>query len=458
MTHDRHLGSQAEQHPDRPAIVMAESGLVTTYRHLDERSNRLAHLLRDAGLRTGDHVALMMENSSEFLEVAWAAQRSGLYYTALNSHLRRSEAQHILDDCGATAFFISASLAHVAAELDLQRMGLWVVVGGDAEGFLPYDDALARWPVTPIVDEAEGREMLYSSGTTGAPKGVRKVLSAAPMGDPTATPVMLAGNIARVGIDGDLGLPLPRPLYHSAPLVYSMAMHRLGATCVVMESFEPAKCLDTIERYRVTHAQFVPTMFTRMLRLEDEERYSYDLSSLRWVVHAAAPCPVPVKQQMLEWWGMIIHEYYAGTEDIGSTAIRPEEWVAHPGSVGRPLNEVHIVGDDIEVDLPVGQTGTVYFAGGREFEYHNDPEKTAAHGEPEGLEDTGGRRLPRRRRLSLSDRSCIRHGHIRRCEHLSTRGRTGARHPSSGGRCGGVRGPGRGDGRVTAGRGPETTR
>ncbi len=376
MTNDRHLGRQAEMHPDRPAVVMAGSGRITTYRDLDERSNRVAHLLRHAGLHTGDHIALMMENSSEFLEVAWAAQRSGLYYTALNSHLQQSEAQHILDDCGATALFISARLAPIAGELDLGHMVACIVAGGEAERFSPYGEVLARWPATPIVDEAEGREMLYSSGTTGAPKGVRKELSGAPMGDPSATPVMLAGNIARVGIDGDSVYLTPAPLYHSAPLVYSMAMHRLGATCVVMESFEPASCLRVIERYRVTHAQFVPTMFTRMLRLPDEEKYSHDLSSLRWVVHAAAPCSVPVKQQMLDWWGMIIHEYYAGTEDIGSTAIGPEEWVAHPGSVGRPLNEVHIVGDDIEVDLPVGQTGTVYFAGGREFEYHNDPEKT----------------------------------------------------------------------------------
>jgi long-chain acyl-CoA synthetase len=389
MTNERHVGAQAEKHPDRSAIVMAGSGRVTTYGELDGRSNRLAHLLRDGGLRTGDHIALMMENSSEFLEVAWAAQRSGLYYTALNSHLRRSEAQHILDDCGARALFISVKLADIAEELDLQRIGLCVVAGGEATGFLPFDDALARWPVTPIVDEAEGREMLYSSGTTGAPKGVRKVLSAAPMGDPTATPVLLAGNIARVGIDGESVYLSPAPLYHSAPLVYSMAMHRLGATCVVMESFEPTRCLETIERYRVTHAQFVPTMFTRMLRLKDEEKHSYDLSSLQWVVHAAAPCPVPVKQQMLEWWGMIIHEYYAGTEDIGSTAIRPEEWVTHPGSVGRPLNEVHIVGDDIEVDLPVGETGTVYFAGGRDFEYHNDPEKTAHTANQKGWRTLG---------------------------------------------------------------------
>jgi fatty-acyl-CoA synthase len=389
MTNEYHVGTQAQVHPERPAIVMAGSGLVTTYRELDERSNRLAHLLRDAGLRTGDHLALMMENCPEFLEVAWAAQRSGLYYTALNSHLRRSEAQHILDDCGATALFISAGLSHIADELDLGRIRLCIVAGGEAKRFAPYGDALAGWPTTPIVDEAEGREMLYSSGTTGQPKGVRKVLSGAPMGDPTATPALLAANIARVGIDGTSTYLTPAPLYHSAPLVYSMAMHRLGATCVVMEAFEPASCLRAIERYRVTHAQFVPTMFTRMLRLTDEERRSYDLSSLQWVVHAAAPCPVPIKQQMLDWWGMIIHEYYAGTEDIGSTAIGPDEWVAHPGSVGRPLNEVHIVGGDTESDLPIGETGMVYFAGGREFEYHNDPGKTESMTNAKGWRTLG---------------------------------------------------------------------
>ena len=400
----------------------------------------------------------MMENGPEFLEVAWAAQRSGLYYTALNSHLHRSEAQHILDDCGATALFISARLARIAGELDLRRIGLRIVVGGEAERFLPYDDALAGWPVTPIANEAEGREMLYSSGTTGQPKGVRKVLSAAPMGDPAATPAMLAGNIARVGIDGTSIYLTPAPLYHSAPLVYSMAMHRLGATCVVMESFEPARCLQTIERYRVTHAQFVPTMFTRMLRLTDEERRSYDLSSLRWVVHAAAPCPVPVKQQMLEWWGMIIHEYYAGTEDIGSTAISPEEWLAHPGSVGRPLNEVHIVGDDNEVDLPVGQTGTVYFAGGREFEYHNDPDKTGRMTNRMGwrtLGDVG--HLDAEGYLYLTDRASdmVISGGV---NIYPPRGRAGARHPPSGGRRCRVRDPRRRDGRVIAGGGPEAGR
>ena len=373
---EHHLAHRAAVHPDRPAVIMSGSGEVTTYRQLDERSNRLAHALREAGLRTGDHLALMMENSSALLEVTWAAQRSGLYYTALNSHLRRSEVQHILDDCGAVAFVVSGRLGGVARELDLGRTRLRVAVGGDVEGFEPYEAILARGRPTPVDDEAEGREMLYSSGTTGVPKGVRKTLTPGPPGDPGTASVQIAMNIGARGIGGDTVYLSPAPLYHSAPLVYCMATHRLGGTCVVMESFDAERCLAAIERHRVTHAQFVPTMFTRMLRLPEERRRSFDLSSLTWAVHAAAPCPVPVKQEMMAWWGPIIHEYYAGTEDIGASQITPKEWLDHPGSVGRPLGEVHIVGVDDE-EVPVGRDGTVYFAGGREFEYHNDPDKTA---------------------------------------------------------------------------------
>ncbi len=372
----RHLGWCAARTPDRPAVIMTGSGRTTTYRQLDERSNRLAHVLRDAGLQPGDHVALLMENGSELIEVAWAAQRAGLYYTAINSHLRRAEVQHILDDCGAVALVITTGLAEVAAGLDLDRMGTLLAAGGAVPGFDAYGDVLARGRDTPLDDEAEGREMLYSSGTTGVPKGVRKPLTSAPPGHPEAPPVVIAEGIAATGVDGDAVYLSPAPLYHAAPLVYTMSMHRLGATAVVMESFDPSACLAAIERHRVTHAQFVPTMFTRLLRLPDGERTAYDISSLRFVVHAAAPCPVPVKRRMLEWWGPIIYEYYAGTEDIGSSFIGPEEWLAHPGSVGRPLGEVHIVGGDDE-ELATGEAGTVYFAGGREFAYHNDPEKTA---------------------------------------------------------------------------------
>lgn len=376
MDFTSHLGYQAAAHPDKAAVIMAGSGVVTTYGQLDERSNRLAHVLRDAGLRIGDHLALMMVNSTALLEVAWAAQRAGLYFTALNSHLTRSEVQHILDDCEAKAFVVSGRLAGVTEELDLDRIGLLIVADGAIGGFEPYTDALARGAGTPITDEAEGREMLYSSGTTGVPKGVRKTLSGSPPGDPTSPSVVVAESIAAQGFTGDSVYLSPAPLYHSAPLVYSMAMHRLGATTVVMESFDALKCLETIDRHHITHAQFVPTMFTRMLRLPDDQRAAFDISSLRWVVHAAAPCPIPVKQQMIEWWGPIILEYYAGTEDIGYSMITSPEWLEHPGSVGRPIGEVHIV-DQSDDEVPIGGTGTVYFAGGRDFDYHNDPEKTS---------------------------------------------------------------------------------
>jgi fatty-acyl-CoA synthase len=325
----------------------------------------------------GDHIAILTENTRPYLEVAWAAQRSGLFYTAINTHLRAGEVQYILDDCGAVALVASESMAEVVAGLDLSRIDIRVSAVGDLPGYARYDELLDSATADPLRDECEGREMLYSSGTTGRPKGVRKQLPGTPLGDPTSAPVQIAQGLYAHGGASDVVYLSPAPLYHAAPLVSSMAIHRLGGTVVVMERFDPSQCLQLIERHGVTQGQFVPTMFVRMLRLPQEERERYDLSSLRYVVHAAAPCPVEVKRQMIDWWGPIIHEYYSGTEDIGNTYISPEEWLAHPGSVGRPTSECHIVGDSGE-ELPPGQAGLVYFAGGRPFEYHNDPEKTAS--------------------------------------------------------------------------------
>jgi fatty-acyl-CoA synthase len=371
------LGSRAAEQPDAVALVMGATGETLTYRELDERSARLARLLRHRGLAQGDHLAVVMDNNARYLEVAWAAQRSGLYYTALNHHLLAGEVQYILDDCGATVLIAGASQLAVAAGLDLSAVPVRLSVGGELEGFERYEDAVADVGPGPLEDESEGREMLYSSGTTGQPKGVRKALPGTEMGDLAAPPVQIAEFMGRSGAGPGSVYLCPAPLYHSAPLVYSMSMLRLGATVVVMEHFDPAGCLALIERYRVTHAQFVPTMFVRLLKLGVAERRAHDLSSLAYVVHAAAPCPVPVKQAMLEWWGPIIHEYYAGTEDIGATWITPGEWLAHPGSVGRPMSPAHVVGLD-GTELGVGEEGTIYFEGGRPFEYHNDPAKTAS--------------------------------------------------------------------------------
>ncbi len=374
----------AKHTPDAPALIMGSTGEMATYAELEDRSSRLARALRSRGIAEGGHVAILMENNRPFLEVAWAAQRSGLHYTAINSHLRPAEVQYVLDDCGAVALVTSQTMAGGVAGLDLSRIRTRICAAGELAGFERYDEVLAGQAPGPppasrssFAGEREGREMLYSSGTTGRPKGVRKPLPGTAFGDPSAAPVQVAQAIGAQGFGPGAVYLSPAPLYHSAPLVYSMSMHRLGGTVVVMEQFDPRQCLELIERHRVTHAQFVPTMFTRMLRLPQEERDLYDTSSLRVVLHAAAPCPVAVKREMLDWWGLIIGEYYAGTEDIGNTFITAQEWLAHPGSVGRPMTECHIVSDDGQ-ELPAGQAGVVYFAGGRPFAYHNDPGKTAS--------------------------------------------------------------------------------
>jgi long-chain acyl-CoA synthetase len=381
-------GWHAAHTPDRPAIVMGSSGTVVTYRELEERSTRLARALRSRGLRVGDHIAILMENSPAFVETAWAAQRSGLYYTAINRHLRASEVQFVLDDCGAAALVTNSSMADVVVSLNFSRIPVRVSVGADLAGFERYEDVLAAESAARLDDECEGREMLYSSGTTGRPKGVRKPLPATPLGDPSAAPVQIARGLFGADVGDDVVYLSPAPLYHSAPLVFTMSWQRLGATVVVMEKFDPRECLELIQRYRVTHAQFVPTMFVRMLRLAPTERSESDLSSLRMVIHSAAPCPVAVKRQMLDWWGPIIYEYYSGTEDVGSTFISPQEWLSHEGSVGRPVEECHIVGPDGE-ELEAGQVGVVYFAGGRSFEYHNDPDKTASAANAKGWRTLG---------------------------------------------------------------------
>ena len=371
----RHPWAHAAARPEATAVIM-DSGASLTYGELASRSNRGAHLFRSRGLHPGQHVAVLMDNEPSFFEVAWAAQSSGLYFTPINRHLRPAEIEYILDDCEARALIVSRELAPVAEGLG-QRCHLRLSVGGPAPGFECWEELLAGEPPDPFPTPAEGREMLYSSGTTGRPKGVLKDLPLTPLGDPTAIPVILAEGLAFRGIGPASVYLCPAPLYHSAPLAYSLSMHRLGATVVVMRRFDPAVCLALIERHRVTHAQFVPTMFVRMLQLPEEERARYDVSSLEWAVHAAAPCPVDVKRRMIEWWGPIIDEYYAGTEDIGSTYITAVEWLAHPGSVGRPVGEVHILDED-GTEVPTGTEGRVFFAGGRPFKYHNDPEKTAS--------------------------------------------------------------------------------
>ena len=375
--------------PDKPACVVAGSGEVVTYRQLDERSMRLAQLLREgAGLRPGDGIAIFMENNARYFEATWAAQRSGLYYTAISSRLTAGEVAYVVNDCGASVLVTSHDRRDVAAELvdQMPNVRTRLMVGGTVDGYESYEQAVAGWPPEPLAEQLEGSDMLYSSGTTGRPKGVKAPLTLAPFGTP---PGLLALTQGLYGLDSDTVYLSPAPLYHAAPLRFSMAVHRAGGTVVVMEHFDPVEFLALVERYRVTMTQVVPTMFVRLLKLPEEERRRYDVSSLKSVVHAAAPCPVPVKEQMIEWWGPIVHEYYAGTEGNGFCAITSAEWLEHKGSVGKPLlGELHIL-DDAGDELPPGEAGTIYFGNGGKFEYHNDPEKTAASRNDKGWSTLG---------------------------------------------------------------------
>ena len=380
-------GTHATTRPDHPAIIMASSGQTTTYRELDERSNQFAHHLHELGLRPGDVIAILLENHPRFLEVCWAAERSGLYYTAISTRLTPDEVTYIIEDSGSRVLVTSAAQGEVASALRdrLDHLDARLAIDGPIDGYDDYDKAVADRPTTPRPEQPKGQDLLYSSGTTGRPKGIKPPLTGGPV-DATAG----LGGLGQLlyGMDEHTVYLSTAPLYHAAPLRFCMGIHRLGATVVAMEHFDPEDTLRVIEQLQVTHGQFVPTMFVRMLRLPDEIRERYDVSSLEAAIHAAAPCPVPVKEQMIDWWGPVIHEYYAGTEGNGFVAIDSHQWLEHKGSVGRSLaGPLHIVDVDGN-ELPPGEVGAVYFEGGS-FEYHNDPDKTAAAYDERGWSTLG---------------------------------------------------------------------
>ncbi len=379
MTEETSLypGTWAERTPDKAAIVMAGSGEIVTYRQLDDQANRLSQLFRSLGLQPGDHIAFCMENRAEFLPIMWGAHYAGLYYTAISSRLKAGELAYIVEDSGSRVLLASPYKAEDLAEVRdrLAHLDRRYSVGGAIDGFEPFEDAVGACSTEPLPDRIESQPMLYSSGTTGRPKGVKPSFSGAPLGGGEGLTKLIS---LLLGSDDSSVYLSPAPLYHAAPLRYSTQYHRLGATVVVMERFDAEAALAAVENYAVTHGQWVPTMFVRMLKLPEETRQRYDVSSLRCAVHAAAPCPIPIKERMIEWFGPIVHEYYAGTEGNGFVYCNSEDWLAHKGTVGRPLQcEVHIVDDD-QREVATGEEGTVYFGpSAQRFEYHNDPDKTA---------------------------------------------------------------------------------
>lgn len=364
----------------KPAVIMAESGVAVSYRELADNSNRVAQLIRARGLQAGSCIALLMENVPQFFEIVWGAQRSGMYYAAVSTKLTAGEIEYILRDSGAAILFASATLGAAAAEACARIPNLVrFAVGGAITGFEEYTAARDAHPPVPIPDESAGADMLYSSGTTGRPKGIRIPLKGEPIDADTP---MRKRTRTLYGFAADSVYLSPAPLYHGAPLRWTMGIHRNGGTVVVLERFEAESFLAMIERHRVTITQVVPTMLVRLLRLPREVRSRYDISSLRCLIHAAAPCSVPIKREIIDWFGPIVHEYYAASEGNGLCAISSKDWLSHPGSVGQAVVGRLLICDEEGAPLPPGREGMVYFVDGPSFEYHGDPAKTVESRHP----------------------------------------------------------------------------
>ena len=378
-----HPITHAQTRPDHPAMIMAGSGQTVTFAEMDAYANRFAQLLRARGLKRGDHFAVLMENNVHYLQVVWGSQRAGTMMVPISTRLTAPEICYILKDAGAKFLLTSTRYAEAIEGIRDECADLPLLIV-DGEGEEDYEAALAAQPAEPIADQAPGQYMLYSSGTTGRPKGVKP---APPEDDDilATNPLMgLAVMGAGMPADGSMVYLSPAPLYHAAPIGWCTTAQRLGGTVVVMEKFDPEHALETIEKYKVTDSQWVPTHFVRMLKLDPEVRTRYDLSSHQRALHAAAPCPVPIKREMIEWWGPIINEYYAGSEGVGMTLIKAEDWLTHPGSVGKAIHGTLHVCDAEGEEVPAGQDGLLYFENDLIPTYHNDPEKTREAMHPKG--------------------------------------------------------------------------
>jgi long-chain acyl-CoA synthetase len=384
-------GIHAKNRVDQPAIIMAQSGETITYAELEARTNRLAHFLRSRGLRRLDHYAIFMENNVRYVECCGAGERAGLYFTCVNSFLQAAELAYIVDHSQSKVLIVSeATRATALGALDqCPRIECVLIVDGPGDGgaVLNLDAATAGFPATPIADESVGTAMLYSSGTTGRPKGILRSLP----DQPPSKQLPLFDFIQKLWRyrEGLVYLS-PAPLYHAAPQAAVNLTIRNGGTAVIMERFDPEHYLQLVEKYRPTHSQLVPTMFSRMLKLPEATRSRYDVSSLEMAIHAAAPCPIQVKEQMIAWWGPIIHEYYGATEGLGFAACDSEQWLAHRGTVGKVvLGELHVLDENMQ-PCPKGATGTLWFKTATPFEYFNDPAKTAEARSPDGSMSTVG--------------------------------------------------------------------
>ena len=372
---ESHPGVFAQRTPERPSIIIGETGEFLNFAEFEAISNQVAHLFRGLGLRRGDRIAIFLENHIFYMPIVWGAFRCGLRVVTVATHLTTEDVDFILEDSNSaallTSLFMKSTLENLRMTTVVQQNRF--ILDGQYSNFRSFEQAIHQLPISPVEDQSEGVEMLYSSGTTGRPKGIMKKLPDGPFGIPAPGYKLIADIY---NLDEKTVYLSPAPQYHAAPLLFVMRALRFGATVVIMRRFDAEQALALIERYKVTHSQWVPTMFIRMLRLPDEVKRQYDYSSLKCVIHAAAPCPVEIKLQMIKWWGEIIWEYYGASEGNGLTVIDSKEWLRHQGSVGRArIGKVRICGEDGE-ELPKGETGLIYFSDNPVFEYHNDLQKT----------------------------------------------------------------------------------
>jgi long-chain acyl-CoA synthetase len=364
--------AQTRDNPDKPAIIVGEEAM--SYRELDLSSRAAASSLRRRGLTRGDVIAILAPNATTFFVAAWAAQRSGLYYTPIGRHLKPAEIAYILADSGARALFVEGSLAGLAAaalqELPPGAAPACLGLGGSIEGMAAIDDLALD---DADQEDVEGGDLLYTSGTTGRPKGVKRPLDFGPLGSDTRRVERLRDLFA---MGKDTVFYTPAPIYHAAPLRFAMTVLRMGATLVMDSKFDPAVALATIASRGVTHSQWVPTMFVRLLQLPDSERAAFRAPAHKKAIHSGAPCAASVKRAMIDWWGPILHEYYSGTESAGFTHATSEEWLRFPGTVGKPWGcKIHILSES-GAELGPGKIGDVYFEGRAGLRYHNDEAKT----------------------------------------------------------------------------------
>ncbi len=384
---DRGLREHARRAPRRSALL--HRGRSTSYGELEDQANRLAQVLRECGLVRGDHVACLLPNGPDIFAFVWAAYRCGLYITPVPTTLAPPEAAYIINNCNAKLVWAHHGCAALAATLPAlaPNVAHWLSVGGSVPGYADGEASQARAASTPIIDETPGALMLYTSGTTGAPKGVcRPLLAPGYDGLPPFARDLL--ELFELGGDAVRYLA-PAPLYHAAPLRTSLAITAGGGSVLVMDRFDAAQALTHIQQDGITHSQWVPTMFQRLLALPAAQRAAFSAPAHRVAVHGAAPCPLALKRAMIEWWGPILLEYYAGSEGVGVTLIDSLDWLAHPGSVGRARRgEVHIL-DDADKELAPGLTGRIFFAGVPAFGYFGADDKTATRTSAQGFQTLG---------------------------------------------------------------------